>query len=570
VGIFKKLSPLLSKHDKKFLLFLLIFSIFISVIETIGISVVMPFVALAGDFSMVHTVKYYQYLYDLLSFKDELTFVMVFGFILILFYFFRSMVNLLYQYLLSKFAKGRYYLIAYRLFKNYLGMPYRAFVERNSSELTKTVISEAHNLTNLISSLLIIVSELFIILLIYSILTYVNWKVTLFLTVVLALNTLIMVKTVSKKMRKIGDMRAFHERSFFEIISTVFRNFKIIKLYGREDRILEEFSYTGKRFANTYIVSDTFAAMPKLFLEALGFSVVIAVIIYLIYQNQTDISHHLGVLSIFVLGLYRLIPSFHRVLANYNNIQFNLKSLDIVHNDLIYEVEDLGNKNIIFSDTIRLKDVDFSYVEGKQVLKSINIDIKKGSKIAFTGESGGGKSTLVDIISGLYRPKSGYIYIDDQMLDESNIREWRKKIGYIPQSIYLFDGTVAENIAMSSDIDKEKIIYTLKQANIWDFLKREDGIDTEVGDAGVKLSGGQRQRIAIARALYHDPEILILDEATSALDNETEKRIMDEIYRVSEGKTLIIIAHRLSTIERCDRIFIVQNAEIKETGCKDL
>jgi len=170
----------------------------------------------------------------------------------------------------------------------------------------------------------------------------------------------------------------------------------------------------------------------------------------------------------------------------------------------------------------------------------------------------------VDLIIGLYRPTKGVIRIDNQVLSEKNVKSWRQKIGYIPQTIYLFDGTVAENVAMGEAIDREKMIDVLKKANIWDFLeKHHQGLETRVGEGGVKLSGGQRQRIAIARALYGDPEVLVLDEATSALDNETEAKIMDEIYRVSEGKTLIMIAHRLSTLKRCEKIYRLEDGVLK-------
>ena len=191
------------------------------------------------------------------------------------------------------------------------------------------------------------------------------------------------------------------------------------------------------------------------------------------------------------------------------------------------------------------------------------LTIKKGEKIAFVGESGSGKSTLVDIIIGLYRPKTGYIKIDDEILDEKNLKSWRKKIGYIPQTIYLFDGTVAKNVALGEKIDKKRVVEALKKAKILDFLKEHhQGLNTRVGEGGVKLSGGQKQRVAIARALYDNPEVLVLDEATSALDNETEEKIMEEIYKISENKTLIIIAHRLSTLKKCEKIYKIEDGRL--------
>jgi ATP-binding cassette subfamily B protein/ATP-binding cassette subfamily C protein len=199
---------------------------------------------------------------------------------------------------------------------------------------------------------------------------------------------------------------------------------------------------------------------------------------------------------------------------------------------------------------------------GGTVIKNISFEINIGEKVAVTGESGSGKTTLVDIIIGIYRPLQGSLYVDNVLIDKANIRSWRSKIGYIPQNIYLFDGTVAENVCFGYKPDEDKVIRVLKKVKIWDFLETKEGINTLVGEGGLQLSGGQKQRIGIARALYNDPEILVLDEATSSLDNNTEAQIMDEIYDVSGNKTLIIIAHRLSTVERCNKRIHIEDGKI--------
>ncbi len=441
-------------------------------------------------------------------------------------------------------------------------MPYRGFIDRNSSNLTKTIISEAQNVTELISALLFMVSEIFIIILIYTLFIYINWKITLVLSVILLLNALLLTQTVSKKIKKLGQKRELFQKRFFEVINTTMGNFKMIKLHGEEKDILKEFSQSTDSFAKTYIANESLSNFPRLFLEAIGFSIVASIIIYLVYINQSDISHSFGLISMFILGLYCLLPSVNRILVSYNKILFYRKSLDIVHNDLIYEIEDLGTENISFNKEIRLENISFAYDE-KEILKNVNLTIKKGEKIGIIGESGSGKSTLIDVIIGLYKPKYGKILIDKNELDEKNIKSWRKKIGYIPQMIYLKDGSVSENVAFLDEIDEIKVKEVLKKANILEFLEKyHEGIYTHIGENGVKLSGGQRQRIAIARALYNNPEILVLDEATSALDNKTEEKIMNEIYKVGENKTMIIIAHRISTLDRCDRIVKMEKGQV--------
>jgi ATP-binding cassette subfamily B protein len=562
--MFSKLNLLLTKRDKQVLIGLLGFSVFISVIETVGIGVILPFISVASNFTLIHTNKYYQYVYKLFHFHSEINFVLAFGVGLIFFYIFRSLINLVYFYSLNKFSQGRYHLLAYRLFENYMGMDYKNFIGKNSAHLTKNIINEANNLVQLISSLLFMMSEIFVLILIYSMLLYVNWKMTLLLTAFLLLNVILMKKFVSTKIKKAGKQREKFQQKFYEIIASSFGNFKILKLKSKDKEVLNKFSEASYGFADANIKNQTLSQFPRLFLEMIGFSLVAIIIIYLIIKYQTNIVGALPILMIFVLGLYRLMPSVNRIFSSYNDILFRLQSLNIIHNELIYEPENLGNEEINFNNEISLKNVNFSYIENKPILKDINLSIKKGEKIGFVGESGSGKSTLIDIIIGLYKPESGEILVDNKKINESNLKSWRKKIGYIPQNIYLSDGNVASNVAFGDEIDEEKIKKVLKQANILEFLeKHHEGIDTKVGENGVKLSGGQKQRIAIARALYDNPEILVLDEATSALDNKTEKKIMEEFYKIGANKTMLIIAHRLSTLDGCDRIIKLNNGEIE-------
>jgi ATP-binding cassette subfamily B protein len=562
--LIEKLKSLLTKRDKQFLLGLFIFSIFISIIETVGISAIMPFISVATDFTLIHSNEYYNMGYKLFNFESEVSFVISFGMLLIFFYFFRSAINLLYFYLLSRFTQGRYYLLSYRLFQNYMGMPYKNFVTKNSSALTKTIVNEAANLTQLISSVLFMMSEVFVVIFIYGMMLYVNYKITFLLTIILVFNALLMIKTVSVRVKKAGVIREKVQRRFYEIVNKSFNNFKLIKLQSHNKDIIEDFGDASFNFAKANITSSVLTHTPRLFLEAVGFSLIVFIITYLVWKYDGNISNLLALISMFVLALYRLMPSVNRIMNSYNQILFLHKSLDIVYDDLSYKSEDLGNKSIDFNHKIEIQNLNFEYDLGKPILKDINLTIKKGSKIAFIGESGSGKSTLVDMLIGLYKPKDGYILSDKKVIDDSNIKFWRSKVGYIPQSVYLFDGTVGENIAFGSEYNEDKINSVLKQAKIYDFLETKEGQETLVGEAGVMLSGGQKQRIAIARALYIEPEILVLDEATSALDDETERQIMSEIYEVSQDKTLIIIAHRLSTLSGCDEIYRLENGRIIE------
>jgi len=557
-----RILNLLSEKDKKVLIGLLVFSILVSIIEVVGISAIMPFIQMVTDNEIVHSNQYYSYIYEFLAFESEVNFVISFGMILIFFYIFRSVVNLIYVYSLAHFTQGRYHSISNKLFQHYMGISYQSFTNKNSSAMTKNIVNEAQNLTQLISSLLFMVSEIFIFIFLYLLMVYVDWRIALALTFIVALNALLMLKTISKKIKSIGLIRAKALTSLYEDINSSFGNFKIVKLQHTIEKHLEEFKKNSGKFTRTNIVNITLTNMPRLFLEAVGFGMVIFIITYLVWKHDGNIVNIMPTITIFVFSLYRLMPSLNRISTGYNEILFYRKSLDIITDDLSGKVERIGEKSIEFDKEIIINNLGFAYHKNEFIFKDVCLSIKKGSSIAFVGKSGSGKSTLVDVIMGLHQPTVGEIYSDGILIDNSNLKSWRKKIGYIPQSVYLFDGTVGKNIAFGMNYDKSKVDFLLKKVRLYDFLKEKDGQDTLVGENGAKLSGGQRQRVAIARALYTDADILVLDEATSALDSETEKQIMREIYNISIDKTLIIIAHRLSTLDKCDYVYEINNGSI--------
>lgn len=553
----KKIYSLLTKKDKRLLSILFLFTILISVIETIGISAIMPFISIASNPDLINNAKYKE-VFDFFKFQNKNDFVITFGFALIGFYVFRAFLNLLYSYMLNKFAFGNYHQFAFKLFTGYVGLPYKEFTNRNTAVLTKTIINEAANLTLIIQYMLMFLSEFFTVIFIYIMLFLVNWKMTLALSLILTIKVIFLTKILAKIIKVQGEKRSVLQEKFYRIISETFSNFKMVKLLGNEKVIFESFAESSRGYSKANIINSTVGTIPRNVLETIGFSSLIAIVIYILYTYKSA-AFVIPIISMYALGLYRMLPAINRMMSNYNGILFLHTSLDIVHSDLMYDTEGEGNEKINFTTQIDIHNIDFNYNDATNVLKNINLSIKKGERIAFVGPSGSGKSTLIDLIIGIYKPCKGQITVDGKILDINNVKSWRAKIGYIPQSIYLFDGTVAENVSFGKEVDEFKITDCLKKANVWDFLISKNGIYTKVGEGGIQLSGGQKQRIGIARALYGDPEILVLDEATSALDNETEAQIMQEIYKMSENKTLLIIAHRLSTIERCQRVIDLQN-----------
>ncbi|MDR2789684.1 MAG: ABC transporter ATP-binding protein [Campylobacteraceae bacterium] len=550
-GVIYKLRAVLDRKTKIILLAMLCCTILFSALEMASVSAIMPFVSMASNPDIIES-GYYKTAYDFFGFNDKERFIIYFGVFLVVFYLFRGVYSLLYTYFLNKFAFDNFSKFANRLFQNYLHMPYKNIIKYNSSTIIKTVSSETLNLSFLIQNILLLCSEAFTVIIFYILLLYVRFKMTLGLTLVMGISVFFVIKIINKIANAQGERRNKSQESFLKLITASFGNFKILKLKGNEKEITETFFYESGIFSKSYTASYTASFAPRYIMESIGFSVLLAAILYLLlrYENPDLI---IPVISMYALALYRMLPGISRMLASYNQIIFFKKSLDIIHKDLNVYTEKYGDEEIDFKNSIVLKNISFSYNDKMQVIDNVSLEIKKGEKIAFTGESGRGKSTLVDLIMGIHTPSSGDILVDGTPILPQNIRSWRAKIGYIPQDIYLFDGTVGENIMFGCDIDETKAINALKAANIWDFLSANAGLNTTVGEHGVRLSGGQKQRIGIARALYGNPEILVLDEATSALDNETESKIMSEIYSVSKDKTLIVIAHRLSTVERCDR-----------------
>lgn len=558
----KKIFFILSKEDKKFLFSLLLFSVFISFIESFAISLVMPFITLASDFSYFDRSKYLIQLKDYLA-LPVFEIIVYFGVVLIVFYVLRALLNSYYFHLLARFSKGRYHAIAYKVFAKFLNTDYENFTQKNQSEILKSIAGEVYNLSTMISSFLLMMSEIFVVLLLYTLMLLVNYKITLFLSLFMIINAFILIKVLSPIVKKAGLKREEAMKNFFEILNTNLNNFKLIKLKTKEDGVLNLFKTQSEIFAKANITNESVSAMPRIYLEGVGFCVLVFIVVFLVFKNQSDISGILATISIFVLVLYRLMPSANRIITSYHDLLYYRSSLDIIYQILKQKEESLGEEKIDFDKELRLENLSFGYKDKKNLFTCLNLSIKKGEKIAFIGESGCGKSTLVDIIIGLLSPREGRVLVDKNELNMKNVKNYRQKIGYIPQNIYLFNDSIAKNISFGDEVDEEKLQRVIKQANLEHFVKNlPQGVQTKVGDGGSNLSGGQKQRIAIARALYLDPEILVLDEATSALDTESEARIMDEIYKISKDKTMIIIAHRLSTITRCDSIYRLEHGKL--------
>lgn len=559
----KKLKRLFDKKEIKKLYFLVIFSVVVSLGEVFGLSMIVPFISIASNKKSVSENDYLNLIYNFFSFKNYSSFIIIFGILIIIIFLLKNILNIIFNYSLINFTRNNYYKVTCKLMNNYLKYPYKYFIKENSNTLNKNITTECNLLVIVLQQFLLFFSEIIVVIMTYIVMLIVNFKITILVSISLGVCIVIIKFLIINKTKRWGIERAKAIDNYYKIIGATFGNYKFIKLLGNDIQINNKF----KIACNNYISVDKkfqgTQPIPRYILEFLGFFIVVTLIVTsVIIYGEEGLTKIMPLITVFFIGLYRILPSLNRAVNYYQNIIFYRQSLNIIDKELKKDIEKLGNEKIIFNKSITLKDLTFEYEKEKEILFKISLNIQKGEKIAFVGESGSGKTTLVDLIIGLYRQKSGEMYIDNILLTDENIRSWRNSIGYIPQEVYLFDGTVEDNIVFGREYNINKLEEALKKAQIWEFLQHKNGIKTLVGDKGIMLSGGQKQRLAIARALYNNPEILVLDEATSALDKDTEKEIMNEIYKASENKTLIIIAHRLTTLEGCNRIVILKNGKI--------
>lgn len=550
---FIKLKQILTIRERRIIVKYSILALLMSFIELFSLMILAKFISIS-----LNNGASIGYLGLDFSKKENLIFL---GVSIIVFFIFRSFVNIKYSQNMNLFTWGINNRLNIEIIKKFIYLPYVRFVDEQSSDLSKKIQIEVTNVTLYIKQIMLLISELIVFISLTVYLFYTSFILSSAIFSLLLFYMLGMKMTIFKKISYEGSKRSSYQAGMFKSISEFFGNFKYFKLSDKYENIVKIFANKSNDYTATRAKAETLSIAPVFLLQLFIFSSIIIMILVTktLYEND----NYLEILSIFALVMYRLAPSIGKIVTAYSQMLYYQVSVSQIYDDLNKEVENLDNKEVTFNNRIILDEVNFSFNETK-ILKSLFLTIKKGEKIGFVGESGSGKSTLIDIIAGLNFPSMGKVFIDDKELALQNALSWREQVGYIPQSIYLLDGTVKDNVVMMEEYDEDRLIETLKKANIYEFLKEKDGIDTLVGENGVKLSGGQKQRIGIARALYKEPEILILDEATSALDNETEEKIMEEIYNLSDNITLIIIAHRLNTLNKCDRIYKLDKGKIYE------
>ncbi len=581
MGIISKLNYIFSKKQKV-QSFLLAVGLFIgALLELVGVSLITKLVSVVADPASIHESRILNAVYEGLGLGSDREFFLVLTVGLILVYILKNVFLLWLNYVQYTFIYRNQLIISGRLIDCYLKKPYTYHLDKNSAEMVRNVMLDSERLFQMLLTVFSLFSEVLICVLLSLYLLVTDWFITMFLVIVLGVFTVLYMILFKNRAKEYGKINQTYDGKMHQSINQALGAVKDIKILHREKYFVNAFMKYGKRKMTAVRNNNVLGNVPKYIIEAVCVGSILTVLLIKLYGGS-DITSMIPQLAAFVVAAFKLLPSASKI-NNYANLIIFLKpSVDLIYRD-IKDTEDM--KDFEFEDVLQddnggkvpaidIKNVSYRYPHTeKYVLQDVSIEIPLGLAVGVIGPSGAGKSTLADVILGILKPESGAVMYGQMNVHENPLK-WSKKLAYIPQSIFLSDESVRNNVAFGIDedkIDDERVWAALKEAQLYDFVKGlEEGLDTMVGERGVRLSGGQRQRIGIARALYDDPEILVLDEATSALDSDTESAVMEAIDSLMGRKTLIIIAHRLTTIENCQVIFKVENGKVRQISKEEI
>lgn len=579
MDILKKLNYIMNKKQKRHVAILAVMIFIGGLLETLSVSAMLPVVMVIIDEEAAAKNKYFQKMMEMLKLENTQSLIVAMLLLLIVMYIIKNLYLLLLVNEQTRFiAVNRNQLIS-RVLREFLNRPYEFYLDADIPTVFRLTDSDIPNVFNMIMAMISLVSESVVFALLSIVMIVLDWKMTLFVVIVFGTITLLMLKVLKPRLSKLGSRnQAIQSRIAKWRIQAIY-GIKDVKVLHREAFFADNYENTGKvgaGYSRRYSVMNN---VPRLLIETLFIICILGYIIAYILAGN-DVKQMIPLLTAFGVAAIRMMPSVNRINTYMTEIAYQKPCLDYVYENLnINALSEKENKALLsdnsdiqlrLRDKIELNDIVYAYPNtDKLIFDHAHMEVPYGKSVGIMGPSGAGKSTIVDILLGLLRIKEGTITCDGINIFE-NYPSWLAQIGYIPQSIYLVDEPIRNNIAFGiaeEEIDDNRIWQVLEEAQLKDFIKTlPEGLDTTIGDRGVRLSGGQRQRLGIARALYHNPEILVFDEATSALDNETEQAVMEAVNSFHGKKTMVIIAHRLNTIEKCDIIYKVDGGQIVETA----
>lgn len=547
--------------------------------ELVGIASIAPFMALVGDISLLEKDGLFAELYQFSGVSNPMDFLFYTGLAVLLMLAFSTVISMFTIWKLSLYAARIGTEIADRLYAHYMQQDWLFHASGSSAHLTKQVSTEAMRVTDQIIQPLMqmnakVVLAVFISV---SILIY-DPLIAISGLLLFACAYFLLYKLVRKRLQANGlkISQVFTQR--FRLMNEGFGGIKDVLLLNRRYDFVERFQESGKAFAHARGTNTAISQVPRYFMEFIAFGAMISLVLLLIKLHQGNLGTVLPILAVYALAAFKLLPALQQIYSSIAQIKGNAAAFEAIKDDLEQSFTNQHPlekqhpaSHLAFKQQVSLNNITFSY-PGKPspAVKDLTLVIPKNSVIGLVGASGSGKSTAIDLLLGLLNPQKGELCIDDTCITPANKRAWQNNLGFVPQSIYLSEGSIAENVAFGlpvKEINLEQVNKALELANLTELVEQlPQGIQTQVGERGVQLSGGQRQRIGIARALYHEADVLVFDEATSALDGITEKIIMEAIHDFSGKKTIIMIAHRLKTVQKCDIIYMMDKGKIIDQG----
>lgn len=578
MDIFKKLNYILDKRQKINIVVLAVMIFIGGILETLSISAMLPVVWVIIDAESVRQNKYCQWAMDFLHLQDMHEFIITLLALLMIMYLLKNAYLLWLTSEQNRFISGNRNKIISQVLREFLNRPYEFYLDADIPTVFRLTDSDIPNVFSILMALISLASETVVFVLICGVLVATDWRLVLFLVIISGIVTIVMFKVLKPRLNKLGTTnQAIQSRIAKWRIQAIY-GIKDVKVLHRESFFADNYESNGKigaRLNQKYAVIN---AMPRLLIESIFMVSILGYLIVCVAAGD-DMKQMIPTLTAFGLAAVRLMPCVNRINTYLTDISYFRPCLDYVYENMnINEISKKTNQTLLpvdetktmqLKNRIELKNIVYAYPNTDTLIfDHADMTVPCGKSVGIMGPSGAGKSTIVDILLGLLKVHEGQILCDgDNVFD--NYPAWLSQIGYIPQSIYLVDEPIRNNIAFGiadDEIDDNRIWQVLEEAQLKEFIQTlPEGLDTAIGDRGVRLSGGQRQRLGIARALYHNPEILVFDEATSALDNETEAAVMEAINSFHGKKTMVIIAHRLNTIEKCDIIYKVEGGKITQT-----
>ncbi|MBP5609263.1 MAG: ABC transporter ATP-binding protein [Lachnospiraceae bacterium] len=581
IELIRIIQYVLDKKQKRDIVVLFFMILVNSAFELLGVSSVFPLMKAITEPDSVNEDRFLSLAIDILNISDIKMLVATLALLMVVIYvvkncFILFMTKKLYHFIYQNQKK-----LSVRLMHSYMHQNYGFHTNHNVAELERNINIDAKGFFTTIQYIIQLSTELLVSIVIVGYLAIMDFSTTMIIALIMVILLALFMGVFRKKLKHLGNenrrLSAERTKWFLQSLNGI----KEIKTGDRESFFLGKYE---KAFSDnaTVLEKEIFLSnMPKPVVEMCSIGSILLYMAIRILSGEA-LMQFVMMLSVFAMAAFRLLPSFNRISGQLSSLMFNKPSVYAVYND-IKEVENIKEKEEKYNEEgikiqidkeLAIRGLHFAYPTrpDKEVLKGVDITVPSKKSVAIVGSSGSGKTTLVDIILGLYEPQEGSVTADGVDVF-SGMHSWHSIIGYIPQSIYLIDDTIRANIAFGIERDKvddKRVWEALEEAQLADFVKQlPEGLDSNIGDKGVKISGGQRQRIGIARALYNKPELLVLDEATSALDNETEKAVMEAIYRFSGKITLIVIAHRISTIRKCDIIYRIEDGRARQISYEE-